>query len=217
MVGNYIILNILVAACYTGVSAAHSYGRDRMTLSTMKINNFIGSCDDNSTKGNLLRHGPLTRYTELRDAHVPGMPGTFSPTPTSKETASYRSRHASRHVCQAHAVMNVGIANPRWRGKTFPAFPVHAQPAILRIWQEAHVSITYSMKRTGSYRVALTLESHGADVRMRYVLPTGRISHTVKTLIYAAKKSQNLNVSRLVLQLSLPNPLKPGVKSWMKI
>ena len=26
----------------------------------------------------------------------------------------------------------------RWRGKTFPAFPAHAQPAILRIWQEAH-------------------------------------------------------------------------------
>ena len=30
-------------------------------------------------------------------------------------------------------------------------------------------------------------------------------------------KSQNLNVSRLVLQLSLPNPLKPGVKSRMKM
>ena len=37
---------------------------------------------------------------------------------------------------------------------------------------------------------------------------TSNISHT---------KSQNLNVSRLVLQLSLPNPLKPGVKSRMKM
>ena len=35
-------------------------------------------------------------------------------------------------------VMHVGIAKPRWRGKTFPAFPAHAQLAILRIWQEAH-------------------------------------------------------------------------------
>ena len=26
----------------------------------------------------------------------------------------------------------------RRRGKTFPAFPAHAQPVILRIWQEAH-------------------------------------------------------------------------------
>ena len=30
-------------------------------------------------------------------------------------------------------------------------------------------------------------------------------------------KSRNLNVYRLVLQLSFPNPLKPGVKSRMKI
>ena len=30
-------------------------------------------------------------------------------------------------------------------------------------------------------------------------------------------KTPNLNVSRLVLQLSLPNPLKPGVKSWVKM
>ena len=30
-------------------------------------------------------------------------------------------------------------------------------------------------------------------------------------------KSQNLNVCRLVLQLSLPNPMKPGVKSRMKM
>ena len=30
-------------------------------------------------------------------------------------------------------------------------------------------------------------------------------------------QSQNINVSRLVLQLSLPNPLKPGVKLRMNI
>ena len=30
-------------------------------------------------------------------------------------------------------------------------------------------------------------------------------------------KSPNLNVSRLVLQLSLPNPMKPSVKSRMKM
>ena len=30
-------------------------------------------------------------------------------------------------------------------------------------------------------------------------------------------KSQNYNVSRIVLQLSLPSPLKPGVKSRMKL
>ena len=63
------------------------------------------------------RHGPLTRYVKLRVAHAPGMPGTFPSPSKSKETASYRSRHASRHVRDARAVMHVGIDNPRWRGK----------------------------------------------------------------------------------------------------
>ena len=62
-------------------------------------------------------HGPLTRYVKSRVAHAPGMPGTFSPPHILKETASQRSRHASRHVRHARAVMHVGIANPRWWGK----------------------------------------------------------------------------------------------------
>ena len=33
-------------------------------------------------------NGPLTRYVKLRVAHAPGMPGTFSPPPNSKENAS---------------------------------------------------------------------------------------------------------------------------------
>ena len=67
-------------------------------------------------------HGPFARYVKLRIVHALGMPGMISPPPTSKETASKRSRHASRHV--------------------------HEQPVILRIWQEAHawhVSILHSL------------------------------------------------------------------------
>ena len=33
-------------------------------------------------------YGPLARYVKLRVAHAPGMPGTFSMPPTSKDTAS---------------------------------------------------------------------------------------------------------------------------------
>ena len=33
-------------------------------------------------------NGRLTRHVKLRVAHVPGMPGKFSPPQTSKETAS---------------------------------------------------------------------------------------------------------------------------------
>ena len=43
--------------------------------------------------------------------------------------------------------MHAGIANLGFplksvAGKTFPAFPTHAQPAILRFWQEAHCTGT---------------------------------------------------------------------------
>ena len=62
------------------------------------------------------RHGPLTKYVKLRAVHAPGMPGTFSPSPTSRQTAGKRSWHASRHVRHARAVMHVGIVNPRWQG-----------------------------------------------------------------------------------------------------
>ena len=64
-------------------------------------------------------HGPLTRYVKLRVAHAPGMPGTISPPPTSKETAGKRPRHASRHVRHERAGMHVGIANPWWREKCY--------------------------------------------------------------------------------------------------
>ena len=45
------------------------------------------------------------------------------------------------------------------------------------------------------------------------------VSNTNYCKIYniSRTKSPNLNVSRLVLQLSLPNPMKPGVKSRMKM
>ena len=64
-----------------------------------------------------LKHGPLTRNVKWRVAHAPGMPGTFSPPSTLKETAIQQSRHASRYVRHTRAVIHVGIANPRWREK----------------------------------------------------------------------------------------------------
>ena len=86
-------------------------------------------------------NGPLTRYVKLRVVHAPGMPGMFSPPPTSKETSSLWLRHASRHVRDARAVMHVGIANPRWRGKSTqhsrrmhnPQFYVSGKRSIQRV------------------------------------------------------------------------------------
>ena len=62
-------------------------------------------------------HGPLTRYVKLRLCMRRECRERFPPTSTLKEIASYRSRYESWHVRHARAVMKVGIANPRWRGK----------------------------------------------------------------------------------------------------
>ena len=75
-----------------------------------------------SSKRDLCKHGPLTRYIKLRVAHAPGMPETFSPPPTSKETASYRSQHASRHVRHARAWCMPGSLT-RGGGKNVPGIP----------------------------------------------------------------------------------------------
>ena len=41
-------------------------------------------------------------------------------------------------TCVTHVPRCMSRSITRGGGETFPAFPVHAQPAILRIWQEVH-------------------------------------------------------------------------------
>ena len=85
-----------------------------------------------------LSHGPLARYVKLCVAHAPGMPGTFSPATDFKGNhklaipacITARASRTCRDACRDRL--------PAVAGKTFPAFPAHAQPTILRIWQEAH-------------------------------------------------------------------------------
>ena len=62
-----------------------------------------------------LADGPLVRYVELRVAHAPEMPGTFSPPPISKETASPGMHHDTgvTHVlwCMSGSLASVGGEN----------------------------------------------------------------------------------------------------------
>ena len=80
-------------------------------------------------------------YYQIRkfaDAHAPGLPGTFC----SPLRVSDPYMHHGTYVTHVPWYMPVsptsGYFWSRRRGKTFPAFPAHAQPTILRIWQEAH-------------------------------------------------------------------------------
>ena len=74
---------------------------------------------------------------EIAGAHAPGMPGMFSPSPQVSDPDMHHGTYVT-HVpwCMPGSLTSGFLWNWR-RGETFPAFPAHAQPAILRIWLEA--------------------------------------------------------------------------------
>ena len=77
----------------------------------------------------LSTYGPLASYVKLRVVHALGMPGTFSPPP----------RVSDPDMHHGTCVMHVPWCMPGFHlksvaGKTFPAFPAHAQPTFLHIW-----------------------------------------------------------------------------------
>ena len=71
---------------------------------------------------------------KIAGAHAPGMPGTFSPSPQVSDPDMHHGTCVT-HVpwCMPGSLTSSFLWNRR-RGKTFPAFPAHVQPAILRIW-----------------------------------------------------------------------------------
>ena len=75
------------------------------------------------------------------------------------------------------------------------------------IFQETNMTnvpvVTYVVQRDANFLIA--------DPRFMYIVEYRKVSNIRRT------KSQNLNASRLILLLSLPNPLKPGVKLSMKM
>ena len=77
-------------------------------------------------------------YVTLRVAHAPGMPETLSPSPTSRKTlvSNPEMHHGS---CVKHVSWWMSGSLTRSGGKTFLAFPSHAQPAILHVSGKRHI------------------------------------------------------------------------------
>ena len=71
---------------------------------------------------------------KIAGVHAPGKPGTFSP-PSQVSDPDTHHGTCVTHVpqCMPGSLTRGFLWRRRW-GKTFPAFPVHAQPASLRIW-----------------------------------------------------------------------------------
>ena len=95
----------------------------------------LQTCIVECSASNKVYHGPLTRYVKLRVAHALGMnarnvfPATDFNGNRQLATPACITARASR-TCRGACRDRL----PAVAGKTFPAFPAHAQPAILRIW-----------------------------------------------------------------------------------
>ena len=71
-------------------------------------------------------------------AHAPGIPGTFSP-PRLHRKPLVSDPGMHHGTCVSHVPWCMSGLLTRYGGKkTFPAFPTHAQHAIVCIWQEGH-------------------------------------------------------------------------------
>ena len=83
-----------------------------------------------------MHHQPWAscQIREIAGAHAPGMPRTFSPPPRVRDPDMHHGTCVTHVPWCMPGSLTSGFLWNRRRGKTFPAFPAHAQPAILRIW-----------------------------------------------------------------------------------
>ena len=79
-------------------------------------------------------HGPLARYVILRLAHALRMLETFpQPSRVSDPDMHHGTCMAQAPWCMP-GLLTSGCLWSWWQGKTFLAFMMHAQPAIIPIW-----------------------------------------------------------------------------------
>ena len=79
--------------CNRNITFIHQAG---MPTKACKLTLISCDCDakswrisvDSAMHSIMVMHGPFTRYVKLQVVHAAGMPGTFSPPPTSKESTS---------------------------------------------------------------------------------------------------------------------------------
>ena len=71
---------------------------------------------------------------KIAGAHAPGMSGTFSPSPQVCDPDMHHGTCVTHVPWCMPGSLTSGFLWNRRRGKTFPAFPAHAQPANLHIW-----------------------------------------------------------------------------------
>ena len=113
------------------------------------------------------------KIRKIAGAHAPGTPGMFSPPPRASDPDMHHGTCVTHVPWCMPGSLTSGFLWSRWRGKTFPAFAAHAQPAILRIWQEAHRNVNSTRHKniaTGNNKIGsayCNVGKHFREIPMR--------------------------------------------------
>ena len=77
----------------------------------------LDSCDLFTHTPQIFINGPLSRYVQLRFAHVPGRPGTFSPPPRVSDPDKHYGTCVTHVPWCMLGSLTSGFLWSRWRGK----------------------------------------------------------------------------------------------------
>ena len=132
----YIIESLFLEIRMEALITGQYYGGDE-TL-TNYVNEMRTTLVQITWPPNRLNPWASCQIRKIAGAHVRGMPGTFSPSPQISDPDMHHGTCVTHVPWCMPGSLTSGFLWKRRRGKTFPAFPAHAQPAILRIWYEAH-------------------------------------------------------------------------------
>ena len=105
----------------------------------------ISICAESNAQPVVVSQWTSCQIRKFAGAHAPGMPGTFSPWPQVSDPDMHHGTCVTHVPWCMPGSLTSGFLWNRRRGETFPAFPAHAQPAILPIWKEAHIMTAHGL------------------------------------------------------------------------
>ena len=88
----------------------------------------------NSFTGKMITAWASCQIRKIAGAHAPGMLGTFSPPPRVSNPDMHHGTCVTHVPWCMPGTLSRGFLWISAAGETFPAFPAHAQPSLLRIW-----------------------------------------------------------------------------------
>ena len=175
--------------------------RGYLTLDWIALHIKLGDLDHDATAGHQRVKVPITCFVDGVFVRMVGAMDDTTTSPCSVHKTPWRKENKIRKrpwsLCISYFFSLFFVRFILWKGFNTAASPnVKATPLFPIKFQTLYNAVYYDI-------ISMTSARYRSDYELRKYHQTSNIGHT---------KSQNLNVSYLVLQLSLPNPLKPKMK-----